>query len=176
MFESIESRRWITDRLDAFCRRLLLLRVAQDALAACKDRGADLEQALARIQGLRLPAKSGAGLRLQGWDELEEAADAQVDDWLIPGWAEFVDPAIAEATRAAEVQLAKLAAKAKAGIEAERDAALSRLKLSLTHQGLDAAAIEAQLAAERAHYDRLLDALTGLKVVPDSVAGFVLNR
>lgn len=67
----------------------MLLRVAQEALAACKDPGADLEQSLARIQDMKLPARPSAGLRLQGWDDLEEAADAQVDDWLIPNWAEF---------------------------------------------------------------------------------------
>ncbi|MGZ3460170.1 MAG: hypothetical protein ACXU86_16910, partial [Archangium sp.] len=73
-------------------------------------------------------------------------------------------------------ELTKLQARARKAIEAERDAALERMRLSLTHQGLEEKAVEAQLAAERTHYERLLTALAGAKVVLDSACGFVINR
>jgi ATP-dependent helicase HepA len=66
--------------------------------------------------------------------------------------------------------------KARKAIEAERDATLERMRLSLGHQGLAAEALEAQLDAERTHYERLLKALSGAKVVLDSACGFVINR
>jgi ATP-dependent helicase HepA len=44
------------------------------------------------------------------------------------------------------------------------------------HQGLETQAVEEQLSAERTHYERLLKALAGAKVVLDSACGFVINR
>jgi ATP-dependent helicase HepA len=93
-----------------------------------------------------------------------------------PGFGPFVDAAVPVAQKAAEADLAKLATRARKAIEAERDAATERLRLSLAHQGLKADAVEAQLDAERAHYERLLKALAGAKVVLDSACGFVINR
>ncbi|MBJ6760132.1 DEAD/DEAH box helicase family protein [Myxococcaceae bacterium JPH2] len=93
-----------------------------------------------------------------------------------PGFGAFVDAAVPVAEEAAAAALAKLATQARKGIEAERDAALERLRLSLTHQGLAAEAVEAQLGAERAHYERLLQALAGAKPVLDAASGFTLNR
>ncbi len=93
-----------------------------------------------------------------------------------PGFASFVDGGITAGQTAAEADLAKLAAKARKGIEAERDAALERMRLSLGHQGLSAEAIEAQLDAEHSHYQRLLEALSGAKVVLDSACVFIINR
>ena len=55
-------------------------------------------------------------------------------------------------------------------------ATLERMRLSLGHQGLEAKALEAQLDAERTHYERLLRALAGAKVVLDAACGFVINR
>ena len=94
----------------------------------------------------------------------------------MPGIGAFVDAAVPVARKAAEAELGKLAAKAKKAIEAERDAALGRMRLSLGHQGLSAEAMEAQLDAERTHYERLLQALAGAKVTLDSACGFVINR
>jgi ATP-dependent helicase HepA len=93
-----------------------------------------------------------------------------------PGVRTFVDAAVPVGQKAAEAELGKLAAKARKAIEAERDAALERMRLSLGHQGLDAKAVEAQLDAERTHYERLLKALSGAKVVLDAACGFVINR
>jgi ATP-dependent helicase HepA len=93
-----------------------------------------------------------------------------------PGFGLFVEAAVPVAKKAAEAELGKLAAKAKKAIEAERDAALARMKLSLSHQGLPAGAVEEQLDAEGLHYDRLLRALSGAKVALDSACGFVINR
>jgi ATP-dependent helicase HepA len=93
-----------------------------------------------------------------------------------PGIGAFVDVAVPVGKKAAEAELGKLAAKAKKAIEAERDAALERMRLSLGHQGLSAEAVEAQLDAERTHYERLLKALAGAKVTLDSACGFVINR
>jgi len=39
-----------------------------------------------------------------------------------------------------------------------------------------AEALEAQLDAERTHYERLLKALAGAQVVLDAACGFVINR
>jgi ATP-dependent helicase HepA len=50
------------------------------------------------------------------------------------------------------------------------------MRLSLGHQGLSAEAIEAQLDAEESHYQRLLEALAGAKVVLDSACVFIINR
>jgi ATP-dependent helicase HepA len=93
-----------------------------------------------------------------------------------PGFGDFVDAAVPVGQAAAEAELAKLAGRALQGIEAERDAAVERLRLSLAHQGLDAPAVQAQLDAERSHYARLLDALSSAKVVLDSACGFIINR
>ncbi|HEY8211247.1 MAG TPA: helicase-related protein [Myxococcaceae bacterium] len=93
-----------------------------------------------------------------------------------PELAGFVDPAIAEATRAAEVEMRALAEAARASIAAERDGAVRRMRLSLQHQGLAEAAIAQQLKAEEAHYQALLDALSGLKIALDSACAFVINR
>jgi ATP-dependent helicase HepA len=93
-----------------------------------------------------------------------------------PGIGAFVDAAVPVAKKAAEAELGKLAAKAKKAIEAERDAAVERMRLSLGHQGLSAEAVEEQLDAERLHYERLLKALAGAKVTLDSACGFVINR
>ncbi|HEX8819746.1 MAG TPA: helicase-related protein [Archangium sp.] len=95
---------------------------------------------------------------------------------MFPGFGAFVENGVPVAQKAAEAELTKLQGRARKAIEAERDAALERMRLSLTHQGLEAAAVEAQLSAERMHYERLLTALTGAKVVLDSACGFVINR
>lgn len=113
-----------------------------------------------------LPALESEGKALKG-DEVNRA---------FPGFGPFVDAAVPVGQKAAEAELAKLAARARKGIEAERDAALERMRLSLTHQGLSTEAVEEQLGAERAHYERLLKALAGAKVTLDSACGFVLNR
>jgi ATP-dependent helicase HepA len=93
-----------------------------------------------------------------------------------PGFAAFVDEGVPVALKAAEAELGKLQARARKAVEAERDAALARMKLSLTHQGLDEEAVREQLDVEHAHYGRLLTALQGAKVVLDSACGFVINR
>ncbi|HEX8703726.1 MAG TPA: helicase-related protein, partial [Myxococcaceae bacterium] len=113
-----------------------------------------------------LPALEADGRALKG-DEVQRA---------FPGIGAFVDAAVPVGKKAAEAELGKLAAKAKKAIEAERDAALERMRLSLGHQGLSAEALEAQLEAERTHYERLLHALAGAKVTLDSACGFVINR
>ncbi|QRK12208.1 DEAD/DEAH box helicase family protein [Archangium violaceum] len=95
---------------------------------------------------------------------------------VFPGFGAFVEQGVPVAQKAAEAEMAKLQARARKAIEAERDAALERMKLSLTHQGLEEKAVESQLAAEQLHYDRLLKALSGAKVVLDSACGFVINR
>ncbi|MCY1017247.1 helicase-related protein [Pyxidicoccus sp. MSG2] len=113
-----------------------------------------------------LPALETDGRALKG-DEVNRA---------FPGFGPFVDAAVPVAQKAAEADLAKLATRARKAIEAERDAAAERLRLSLAHQGLKADAVEAQLDAERTHYERLLKALAGARVILDSACGFVINR
>jgi len=113
-----------------------------------------------------LPALEADGKSLKG-DEVARA---------FPGFAAFVDAGVPVAHKAAEAEMAKLQARARKAVEAERDGALARMKLSLTHQGLETKAVEAQLDAEHAHYERLLTALEGAKVVLDSACGFVINR
>ncbi|MCP3100904.1 SNF2-related protein [Myxococcus sp. K15C18031901] len=93
-----------------------------------------------------------------------------------PGFGAFVDAAVPVGQKAADAALAKLAASARKALEAERDATVERLRLSLSHQGLEASALEAQLGAERSHYERLLKALSGVKLTLDSACGFVINR
>ena len=113
-----------------------------------------------------LPALEAEGKSLKG-DEVLRA---------FPGFAAFVDAGVPVAQKAAEAELGKLQARARKAIEAEREAALARMKLSLTHQGMAAEAVEAQLDAEHAHYERLLTALAGAKVALDAACGFVINR
>jgi ATP-dependent helicase HepA len=113
-----------------------------------------------------LSALEAEGKGLKG-DEVRRA---------FPGFGPFVDAAVPVGLKAAEAELAKLAARARKAIEAERDAAVERMRLSLGHQGLAAEAVEAQLSAERTHYERLLTALAGAKVTLDSACGFVINR
>jgi ATP-dependent helicase HepA len=113
-----------------------------------------------------LPALEAEGKALKG-DEVSRA---------FPGFGPFVHAAVPAGQKAAEAELVKLATRARKALEAERDAAAERLRLSLAHQGLPADAVRAQLDAERAHYERLLEALAGAKVVLDSACGFVINR
>ncbi|XXF78829.1 SNF2-related protein [Myxococcaceae bacterium GXIMD 01537] len=113
-----------------------------------------------------LPALEAEGKAFKG-DEVRRA---------FPGFGAFVDAAVPVAQQAAEAELRGLAARARKAVETERDAAVARLRLSLGHQGLSAEAVEEQLAAERAHYERLLQALAGARVVLDSACGFVINR
>jgi ATP-dependent helicase HepA len=113
-----------------------------------------------------LPVLEADGRALKG-DEVSRA---------FPGIRAFVDAAVPVGQKAAEAELGKLAVKARKAIESERDSTLERMRLSLGHQGLAAEAVEAQLDAERTHYERLLKALAGAKVVLDSACGFVINR
>ena len=87
-----------------------------------------------------------------------------------------MDPAVAVGVEAAAVELRRMAARANEAIVDECEAVLTRIQLSLAHQGLPKAKIEAQLAAESEHYDKLIGALEGLKLVLDSACGFVINR
>jgi ATP-dependent helicase HepA len=93
-----------------------------------------------------------------------------------PSLAEGLDLAIAADSLAAEAELKRRAARARAAIEAERDTTLRRVKLSLAHQGVKGDVLEAQLNAERAHYTALLQALSGVKVTLDAACAFVVNR
>jgi len=119
-----------------------------------------------KVDATLLGALEDEGRALKG-DEIRVA---------FPELAGFVDPAVAEATRAAEVEMRSLAESARAAILAERDAAVRRMRLSLQHQGLEGAAVEQQVKAEEQHYQALLDALGGLKVALDSACAFVINR
>jgi ATP-dependent helicase HepA len=113
-----------------------------------------------------LAALESEGKALKG-DEVHQA---------FPGFGVFVDAALPVAQAAAEAELARAAKNARAGIEAERDAAAARLRLSLSHQGLPPEEVESQVDAERHHYERLLQALAGAKVALDAACGFTLNR
>ena len=113
-----------------------------------------------------LRALEAEGRALKG-DEVHQA---------FPGFGTFVDAALPVAQRAAEAELAGLQGRARTAIEAERDAALARMGLALSHQGLPPTDVEAQLEAERAHYAALLKALASAKVTLDSACGFVLER
>ncbi len=93
-----------------------------------------------------------------------------------PGLEGFVDPAVTLAAHAAETQMRALAEKGAAAIEAERDATLERMELSLSHQGMPATQVQAQVQAERAHYQQLLEAMGKLKVTLDSACAFAVNR
>ncbi|MCI0570104.1 MAG: SNF2-related protein [Myxococcaceae bacterium] len=113
-----------------------------------------------------LPALEVEGQALKG-DQVRAA---------FPGVADFVDPAVAVATKAAEAELATLASGARRAIEIERDSALARMRLALGHQGLPAEEVARQVAEEERHYAELLGALAGVRVVLDSACGFVINR
>jgi ATP-dependent helicase HepA len=93
-----------------------------------------------------------------------------------PELTSFVEPAVAAATRSAQEHLNRLSQQARGRIESERDRVLTRIRLSLLHQGVPPKAIEAQVADRQAHYRGLLTALSGVKVVLDSASGFVINR
>ena len=93
-----------------------------------------------------------------------------------PGFAAFVDAGVPVALQSAEADLRQLQVRARQAVEAEREGALARMRLSLAHQGLGEAAVRAQLDAEHAHYERLLTALAGARLVLDSACGFVINR
>ncbi|WP_408888213.1 helicase-related protein [Myxococcus faecalis] len=113
-----------------------------------------------------LPALDAEGKTLKG-DEVSRA---------FPGFDAFLDAAVPVGQKAAEAALKKLTTAAREAIEAERDAGLERLRLSLDHQGLSDDALATQLGAEHAHYERLLHALRDAKVTLDSACGFILNR
>jgi ATP-dependent helicase HepA len=113
-----------------------------------------------------LSALEGDGRSLKG-DEIHAA---------FPGLAEFVDPAVAVGTQAAVAEMGRMAGRAGEAILQKCEQVLERIQLSLAHQGLPESKIEAQLAAERSHYEQLLGALQKLTVVLDSACGFVINR
>ena len=108
----------------------------------------------------------------------EEGRTLRTDEVMaaFPGFGPFVDAAVPVAQAGAEARKTELMRSARAAINAERDAALTRMKLALAHQGLAQAKVTAQLDAERAHYDALAATLDGLKLALDSACGFVINR
>jgi ATP-dependent helicase HepA len=93
-----------------------------------------------------------------------------------PELGRFVDPAMAEATRAAEAELRAMEGTARTKLEDERDRTLLRLERALRHQGLPPVAIQAQLDEERSYHRTLVEALDGLRLQLDSVCAFVLAR
>jgi ATP-dependent helicase HepA len=93
-----------------------------------------------------------------------------------PELPRFVDAAVPVAMRAADDSVKRLAERARAAIEAEREVALTRMELSLRHQGVPSGVLTQKLEAERAYYASLLEALGGMKVQLDSVGAFVINR
>jgi len=93
-----------------------------------------------------------------------------------PDLGKFVDPAVAEATRAATAQLRELQTEARRKLEEERDRELTRMERALRHQGLPGATVQAQLEQERAHHRTLVEALEGMRLQLDSVCAFVLAR
>jgi ATP-dependent helicase HepA len=93
-----------------------------------------------------------------------------------PELREFVDEAAKVALETAKAQLEKLKAEARETIEDERDMSMLRIKLSLTHQGVPAARIEAVLGDELAFSDSLLAALDRTTVQLDSACAYVINR
>jgi ATP-dependent helicase HepA len=113
-----------------------------------------------------IPVLEPEGRALKG-DDIRQA---------FPGFAEFLDPAVAVGTSTAEGELKNIAQRARQAIESARDAELTRLALSLKHQGLAEDKVEAQLESERGHYESLLTALKGLRLQLDSACGFVVNR
>lgn len=141
-------------QLARFLERLLIrLPVAETAL------GVKVDLSL-------LPLLDEDGRSLKG-DEIRAA---------FPGLSEFVPQAAAAALAAAQGQVREQQKVARKAIEAERDAALSRLSFALAHQGLSPGQREAQLSAERGHYESLLEAISGLRVALDSACAFIINR
>ena len=114
-------------------------------------------------------------LELLGRDEGRSLQGDQIRA-AFPGLAGFVDPAVAEATRAAKAQLQAMQTEAEKRLDAERDRALTRLERALRHQGLPPAPIRSQLEKERAYHRTLVEALDGLRLQLDSVCAFVLAR
>ncbi|HZX42272.1 MAG TPA: helicase-related protein, partial [Myxococcaceae bacterium] len=108
----------------------------------------------------------------------EEGRSLQGDQVRVafPDLPSFVDPAMAEAMRAANAQLEELQVQARTRLEEERDQVLGRLERALRHQGLAPGAIKVQLEEERSHHRRLAEALEGLQLQLDSVCAFVLAR
>jgi ATP-dependent helicase HepA len=142
-------------QLSRFLDRMVLhVPVAQDA-----EGGAAVDASL-------LTALEAQGRGLKG-DEVERA---------FPGFRRFVDLAVPLATRFAEEELAQLRARAAARVVAEQEAAQERIARALRHQGQAPAQVARVLAAERAHYQRLLEALGKLRLQLDSAAGFLINR
>lgn len=88
----------------------------------------------------------------------------------------FVDDAAKVALETAKAQLEKLKTVAREEIEDERDMSMLRTKLSLTHQGVPEARIEAVLGEELAFSDSLLAALDRTTVQLDSACAYVINR
>jgi len=121
---------------------------------------------LPRPEAALLPALETEGRTLKG----HEVANA------FPGFAGFVDGAMAAATDAAEAELEQLRQRARAAIGAEREAVVARMKLSLAHQGQTPATIDRLVAAEEGFYGALENAVKGLALTLDSVSGFILNR
>jgi ATP-dependent helicase HepA len=93
-----------------------------------------------------------------------------------PDLASFVEPGVAEATRAATGQLKAMQTEARKKLDEERDRALIRLERALRHQGMEPATMRAQLDEERAHHRTLVEALEGVRLQLDSVCAFVLAR
>jgi len=93
-----------------------------------------------------------------------------------PELPSFLDRAAVLAFEVAQRQMNHLADRAKKAIRAEQEANQRRLAHSLAHQQLSPEAIEFRLSKLRAHYQGLLGALDGLRVMLDSLAAFAINR
>ena len=118
-----------------------------------------------KVSPALLPVLEKTGQSLRG-DEVERAFE---------DFDTFVEPALAVALSAAEAEASVLASRARKAILTEREATLERLALTLRHQGFTTEQVQAQLDAEAAHYEELLEAVGGLSVQLDSAAGFVVN-
>ncbi|HZJ56222.1 MAG TPA: helicase-related protein [Myxococcaceae bacterium] len=138
-----------------------------------------LDQSLIRV-AVTARADGSPGLEPRLLDLLarEEGRSLQGDQVraAFPDLARFVDPGMAEATRAATAQLQAMQAAARSKLEDERDRSLVRLERALRHQALPPAAIQAQLEEERAYHGTLVEALEGTRLQLDSVCAFVLAR
>ena len=138
-----------------------------------------LDRSLIRI-AVTVRADGAPALQPQLLDLLarEEGRSLQGDQLraAFPDLSGFVDPAVAEATRAATSELKTMQAQARRKLDDERDRALTRLERALRHQGLAPDAIQTQLSEERAHHRTLVEALDGLQLQLDSVCAFVLAR
>jgi hypothetical protein len=87
-----------------------------------------------------------------------------------------VAPALAEATVAAEAELARIRAQAHAALAEEERTVVARLERALRHQGLNHDQCAQRVSRERQHHQALRDALEKLTVSLDSVCGFIVNR